>query len=197
MKKLLSIISLSIIFFIQSCNTNTTASGNPTQVLTAFFDAMQKKDMAKVKELSTTESQSMLNLMELGLKEAEKNGNKDMENFDKTKMEFGTAIIEGNNAKVPVKDKAKGDVVNFPMKKVDGKWKVAFDKTSIMQMASDKMKEGGVNMGDSLSKAMNTLKGVNMDSITKGLNEAMKDVKDLNIDSLTLEMKKAIDKTNK
>ena len=88
-------------------------------------------------------------------------------------MEFGTAVIDGDNAKVPVKDKASGETVNFPMKKEDGQWKVAFDKSSVMQMGMEKMKEGKMNMGDSLEKGMDALKDVNMDSMMNEVKKAM------------------------
>ena len=169
MKKLLiAFTALCSIAFV-SCKTN--GGGNPNEVLSQFFDAMAKQDTVKIKALSTKESESMLSMMKMGMSMAD--SKKDLEKYDKTKMEFGTAIINGDNAKVPVKDKASGETVNFPMKKEDGQWKVAFDKSSVMEMGMEKMKDSKMNIKDSLEKGMDALKGVNMDSMMKEVKKAM------------------------
>ena len=169
MKKLLFAVSLLCSIAFVSCKSNS--GGNPNEVLSQFFDAMAKQDTVKIKALTTKESESMLGMMKMGMSMAD--SKKDLEKYDKTKMEFGTAVIDGDNAKVPVKDKASGETVNFPMKKQDGQWKVAFDKSSVMQMGMEKMKEGKMNMGDSLEKGMDALKDVNMDSMMNEVKKAM------------------------
>ena len=169
MKKLLFAVSLLCSIAFVSCKSNS--GGNPNEVLSQFFDAMAKQDTVKIKALTTKESESMLGMINMGMSMAD--SKKDLEKYDKTKMEFGTAVIDGDNAKVPVKDKASGETVNFPMKKQDGQWKVAFDKSSVMQMGMEKMKEGKMNMGDSLEKGMDALKDVNMDSMMNEVKKAM------------------------
>jgi hypothetical protein len=184
MKKLLFATAIVASVCIIGCKGS--GGGNPSEVLSEFFDAMIKKDKVKIKELSTAESASMLSLMEMGMEK----GGKDMDKFDKTKMEIGTAIIDGDKAKVPVKEKGNGETVNFPMKKEGGKWKVAFDKTSMMEMATDKMKDKGMNIGDSLTNAMDKLKGMNTDSLSDAVKKAMKDV---NMDDVKKEVDKAME----
>lgn len=169
MKKLLFAVTVMCSIAIVSCKSNN--GGNPNEVLTQFFDAMAKQDTVKIKALSTKESESMLNMMKMGMSMAD--SKKDLEKYDKTKMEFGTAVINGDNAKVPVKDKASGETINFPMKKEDGQWKVAFDKNSVMEMGMEKMKESKMNIGDSLEKGMDALKDVNMDSMMNEVKKAM------------------------
>ena len=51
-----------------------------------------------------------------------------------------TIKIEGDKATVPVKDKKSGETTNYTLKKEGGSWKVAFDKATMTQMGSDKMK---------------------------------------------------------
>ncbi len=182
MKKLLLASTLIATTFLISCKSNS--GGNPTEVLSAFFDAMAKNDMVKAKELATPESQAMFSLMEMGGKDAKK----DMGKFDKNEVEFLPAIIDGDNAKVPVKEKKGGETVNFPMKKVNGSWKVAFDKTSIMGMATDKMSEKGINLSDSLDMIKDKMKDLNMDSLGKEIDKGLKDV------NMTPEMKEEMNK---
>jgi hypothetical protein len=78
-------------------------------------------------------------------------------------------------AKVPVKEKKSGETTDFTLKKEDGAWKVAFDKSTLMGMAQKKMKEHGTgDMGQGMSDSLRNLNGgtmPNMDSVSK---EAMR-----------------------
>ncbi len=169
MKKLiLAAIVVCLAVFV-SCKQGS--AGNPNEVLSAFFDAMAKQDTVKIKALSTKESEQMLGMMKMGMSMAD--SKKDLQKYDKTKMEFGTAVINGDNAKVPVKDKASGETVNFPMKKEDGKWKVAFDKSSVMEMGMEKMKDSKMNLNDTLKNAMDEMKNINMDSLMQEVKKGM------------------------
>lgn len=173
MKKLL--FAVAIVSFVFAGCKSDSKNGTPSDVLSAWFDAMSKKDMTAVKELSTAESQSMISLMEMGMKDT--SASNEMSKYDKSKMEFGTAVITGDNAKVPVKDKASGETTNFPMKKVNGQWKVAFDKSSMMEMGMEKMKDKNINLSDSISKGMDEMKNLNMDSMKTEINKAMDSAK--------------------
>ena len=166
MKKILfALIVLSAIIF-----TGCKSSGDPKAVLGQFFDALSKKDMVAARKLATTDSKSMLDLMERGMK----TDTKETEKYSKDKMEFGEAKIEGDKATVPVKDKASGETMNYTLKKEGGAWKVAFDKTSIMSMGMEKMKDEGINVGDSVQNALDELKNVDMDSLQKGMQDGVK-----------------------
>ncbi|HSN60449.1 MAG TPA: hypothetical protein VLR49_05920 [Ferruginibacter sp.] len=145
-------------------------SGDPKAVLGQFFDALAKNDMVAARKLATADSKSMLDLMEMGMK----TDNKETEKYDKTKLEFGEAKIEGDKATVPVKEKSGGEIMNYTLKKESGAWKVAFDKTSIMSMGMDKMKEEGINITDSLDNVMDELKKIYMDSMKKSMKEGSK-----------------------
>jgi hypothetical protein len=166
MKKLfLAVAIISSVIVFNGCNSG----GDPKAALTAFFEAMSKKDMEAARKLATADSKSMIDMMEMGMKMAK--DNKEDDKFDKTRMEIGDAKIEGDKATVPVKDKKSGESTNFTLKKESGTWKVAFDKSSIMGMAADKMHEkGGM---DSLSKAMDELKNINLDSMKEGINKGI------------------------
>lgn len=151
------------------CNGGAS-SDDPKVVLMAFFDALKAKDMKKAKELATPESAQMLGLMEMGMNEAKADAK---DEFDKSKMDFGTPVIDGDKAKVPVTNKDKKETVSFPMKKIDGKWKVAFDKTSMMEMATEKAGEKGINLQDTVNAAMKEMQKMDMDSLQREINQAM------------------------
>ncbi len=155
------------------------ASGDPKAVLSEFFDALSKKDMTAARKLATAESKSMLDLMEMGMKTE---GSKGLDKYDKSKMEFGEVKIDGDKATVSVKETTSGETVNYPLKKEDGGWKVAFDKSSLMTIGMDKMNEKNINPMDSISKGMEELNKIDMDSLKR---ETMKA-----IDTMNTELKK-------
>ncbi|MES2431234.1 MAG: hypothetical protein V4556_09860 [Bacteroidota bacterium] len=167
MKKLLMAIAiLTTAFTFNACNGG---GGDPKAVLINFFEALGKKDIEGARKLATAESKSMLDMMEMGLKMAK--DSTDMNKYDKNKMEFGDAKIEGEKATVAVKDKVSGETTNFSLKKESGAWKVAFDKASMMQMGMEKMNE---KKNDSLGTSeMNSL---NMDSLTEAMDKGLKAV---------------------
>ena len=163
MKKVL--IAVSIIAFVFATGCKTKDSGNPTPVLAAFFDAMVKQDSAAVLKLCTPESRPMLELIKGKMNSTL---SKEAGKYDKSKVDFGTAVINGENAKVPVTDKSSGEVTNFPMKKIGGEWKVAFDMGSLMEMGMEKFQQHG---GD-IRQITEKLNKMNADSIMNahGLN---------------------------
>lgn len=177
MKKILMAAAVVTALGFAGCNAG---GGDPKSVLIAFFEALSKKDFTAAKKLATKDSEAMFSFMEMGMKMAKDSKDADMEKFNKDKMIFGDAKIDGDKATVEVKDKEKGESVNFILKKEDGGWKVAFDKASMMQMGADKMKEDGVDGAAA------------MDSLNKGLEK----LKDINVDSLAGQMKEGLEKIN-
>ena len=124
--------------------------GDPKTVLLAFFSALNKKDMIATRKLATSESRSMLEMIEMGIKMG---GDKDTNGkFDISKMRFGNARIEGDKATIPVKDKRSGEITNFSLKKEGGGWKVAFDKSSMLNIDPGKGK--GMNIDSLLKNGM-------------------------------------------
>ena len=170
MKKLLLAVAVIAAVFFVGCKG---AGGDPKAVLVNFFDALGKKDIAAARKLATTDSKSMLDMMEMGMS-GDKKDAKD-EKYDKDKMEFGEPKIEGDKATVVVKEKASGEQTTFTLKKESGAWKVAFDKASMMSMGMEKMKEKNVNV-DSLG---HTIDGLNVDSLSNHIKEGLDEMKSL------------------
>jgi hypothetical protein len=172
MKKLLmGAVVLSAVIFAGCKGTDTN---DPKAVLSSFFDALQKKDIGAARKLATAESKSMLDMMEMGMKMGGDKKTDDEGKYDKSKMEFGDAKIEGDKATVAVKEKKSGETTNFTLKKEGGGWKVAFDKSSMMNMGMDKMKEKGVDLDSSLNK----LKDINVDSLGNKMKEGVDKLED-------------------
>ncbi len=171
MKKLMLavlVVSTSLMF---SCKSN---SGDPKMVLSAFMDALAKKDMVAARKLATTDSKTMLDMMEMGMKNEKST---DSKKYDMANMEFGEPKIEGDRATVPVKEKTSGESINYALKKENGEWKVAFDKASLMGTVTDKLNEKGMDMKgamDSLSKGMEKIKDIDMDSLKNSMDQGMK-----------------------
>lgn len=168
MKKILFAIVMLSTVSLFSCNSG---GGDPKAVLGQFFDALSKNDIEAARKLATKDSKQMIDMMEMGMKMAK--DKKESDKFKKENMEIGEAKIDGDKAVVPVKEKESGESLNYTLKKEDGGWKVAFDKASVMSMGMEKMQEKGMNPADSLDKAMDKLKDMNMDSIKDKMKEGM------------------------
>lgn len=169
MKKIILAVAVMSTAFLFSCKSG---GSDPKAVLTSFFEALSKKDIAAARKLATEDSKSMLDMVEMGMKMS--NDTKETEKYDKNNMEFGDVKIDGDKATVPVKEKKSGETLNYSLKKVNGEWKVAFDKSSVMSMGMEKLNEKGVDAGAEVNKAMDELKDVNPDSLKAGLEEATK-----------------------
>lgn len=180
MKKVLLAAFAGVLIMFSSCKSG---GGDPKSVLAEFFTLLSKKDLAGARKLATADSKTMLDMMEMGMK----TDSKELDKYDATKMEYGEAKIEGDKATVPVKEKESGETINYVLKKEGGSWKVAFDKATIMGMATEKMSEKGINMSDSIAGALDELKKLDTDSITdalkngsKALDSAAKELEKLN-----------------
>jgi hypothetical protein len=176
MKKMLLAVTVAASLFFWGCNAG---GGDPKTVLIAFFDALSKKDIAGAKKLATKESESMIAMMEMGMNMAKDAKNEEMDKFDKGRMEFGEAKIEGDKATVAVKDKTSGESTNFILKKESGNWKVAFDKASMMQMGADKMKEKNMDPNAVMDSINSGLNNINTDSLADKMKEGLDKLKEL------------------
>ncbi len=181
MKKIiLSALMVSIIIFA-GCKSG---GGDPKTVLMSFFDALAKKDFDAVKKYTTKDSESMLGMVQMGMQNIKDTSQTMM--YKKENIEVGDAAITGDKAIVPVKDKRSGETTDFTLKKESGEWKVAFDKSTLMEMAQKKMKEHGIGgmhngMNDSLNsinngsmKSIDTMTRQNMQQAQKMLDSANK-----------------------
>jgi hypothetical protein len=170
MKKLLMAVAVVSAAFLTSCGGGANGK-DPKAVLMAFFDALSKKDIAGARKYATAESKSMLDMMETAAKLG--GDKKDDGKYDKTKMEFGEPKIDGDKATIEVKEKEGGDVTNFTLKKESGDWKVAFDKSSMMNMGMDKMKNAGENGMDKVNEGLDKVKDMNLDSLGDKVKEGL------------------------
>ena len=169
MKKILmAAVVISAVIFAGCKGTDTS---DPKAVLMSFFDALTKKDISGARKLATAESKSMLDMMEMTMKMG--GDKKDEGKYEKGKMEFGDAKIEGDKATVAVKDKASGETTNYTLKKEGGGWKVAFDKSSMVNMGVDKMKEKGMDVDSTIHNGMEKLKDMNVDSLGNKMKEGI------------------------
>lgn len=170
MKRIFAILP---IFFLVlwGCNANMGAD-NPKDVLTHFFKALSDRNLQETKKYVTEDSEGMINLMQMSIKNM--GAAEESDQFNPEKISIGDPRIEGHEAQVPVTEKSTGETVQFFLKKEKGKWKVAFDMATLARMAQQKMEKEGVNSKDS-EALLESLKnngedfGRHLDSITKHL----------------------------
>ena len=166
MKQLiLSVITVSLLF-LAGCKSKNS---DPKAVLTTFFAAIAKKDFTTVKSVTTKDSEGMMGMMQMAMQNM--SDTTETDKFSTDNMEIGDAVINGDVATVPIKEKKSGETTDFTLKKEDGAWKVAFDKSTLMGIAQKKMKEHGMGaMGQGMSDSLGNLNGgsmPNMDSVSK------------------------------
>lgn len=156
MKKIILSGVILLAFGVIGCNSN---SSDPKGVLMSFMEALGKKDIEGAKKYATKDSEAMLGMIQMGMSMAPDSTKNKI--YDKKNMEFGDAKIEGDKATVPVKDKKSGETTTYTLKKEGGAWKVAFDKATMTQMGTDKMKEKGMDMNNGMDSAAKMLQDMN------------------------------------
>ena len=170
MKKIILCALTSFFLLLSGCKTG---EGDPKMVLTKFFEAISKKNIDEAKKYVTKDSEGMMSLVQMGMQSAGDKSN-ELLNYGKENIEFGTATIDGDKATVPVKDKKSGETTDFTLKRESGDWKVAFDKSTLMEMAQKKMKEHGMgNMKKGMSDSLEGLSKEDMQDIDSIKNDAM------------------------
>jgi len=170
MKKLLMAVAIASTVFLVNCNS--VNNNDPKAVLTAFLEALGKKDIDGAKKYATEDSKSSLDMIKMYASMGKDSKDAKDEHFDKTKTELSEPVITGDEATIIVKDKGAVEGETYKLRKEKGAWKVAFDKMGGMKDGLDKMKEGTNQMTDSLNNMMPA-----MDSINNEMNKMTDSIK--------------------
>jgi|SRR5665213_2967767 len=161
MKKIFVIAATTILIILSGCQSG--GSGNPKDVLHDFFTALSKKDFDGAKKYATKDSDGMISMMEMGMKNMQQmssdHSDKMLEMINNMKM--GDAVINGDKATITVTDNKSNESTDFLLKKEDGNWKVAFDMSTLMEMANKKGKEHGMDGVDSTQRNMQQVPEMN------------------------------------
>jgi hypothetical protein len=141
-------LAVSLLIF-SGCQSSH--KGDPQKVLHNFLMALSQRDFSKAKNYATEDSDGMISMMEMGM---QKMGN----NIDEghtgkmtelvNNMKMSPAKIEGDKATVEVTDSKSNESTDFLLKKEKGDWKVAFDMSTLINMATKKIKEHGMDLND-------------------------------------------------
>ncbi|MDQ2720492.1 MAG: DUF4878 domain-containing protein [Bacteroidota bacterium] len=163
MKKTTLLLISAFLLIFSGCQSG---GGDPKAVLNHFFDALVKKNIDEAKKYVTKDSEGMMGMVQMGMNSVPDSNGAMM--YKKENMEMGDAVITGDKATIPVKDKKSGEVTDFVLKKESGDWKVAFDKSTLMDMAQKKMKEHNINGIKGMDSAHP--ENMNMDTLQNHLN---------------------------
>lgn len=192
------LIAASGIMLLAGCKGKDKVANDPKTVLVTFFERMSKKDIDGAAKLVTKESKGTMDMMKKAMDMGEKMKDKTDTLAEKDpaedfkNMQFGEAKIDGDKATVSVSNPAKENkIIDFPLKKEDGDWKVDFSMGTLMKMGKDQGGNKGFQVNeypddtlnnkmddfmnsDSLKRAMEML-----DSALKNMDpEKMKEMKD-------------------
>lgn len=152
----LCLLALSL-FSISSCGDKTAGVGNdPKAVVIEFGKRIGKKDFNGAAKLASAESQEFIQMAAQAMKMAENfktkpNQKKDpMANFNNA--EIGDAVITGETAVVPFKNKKEGVEFEFPLVKENGSWKVYFTSETMAKMSRQSGHDVDPNSFEELKK---------------------------------------------
>jgi hypothetical protein len=213
MKKIVSTLfaATAVLVLAVGCKGKDTVANDPKAVLAAFFEKMSKKDMEGAAKLATKGSQGTMEMMKKAMTMAEdmkdkmgglKDSAKEKDpSEDFKKMKIGEAKIDGDNATVSVTNTDKDDkVVEFPLKKEDGAWKVDFSMGTLMKMGMDQVgKKGGfgdIDMPDTAGASEKMENLFNTDSLQKGMEQLDSAMKNLDPEKMK-KLKDAMDELKK
>ncbi|RXK86673.1 Rv0361 family membrane protein [Filimonas effusa] len=115
-------------------------SNGPENTIKKFFHALENKDFAEAKKYATKDSETLLNMLASFPQPADSAKAKKEKNEE---INVANVKINGDNATAEVISKDKKAPVTISLKKEEGQWKVAFDKSSVMKMAMDAMPQNG------------------------------------------------------
>jgi capsular polysaccharide biosynthesis protein len=147
--QLLVIQVLALLFIGCGAATNNVlpTSASPTDVLNAYVEASDRKDLAAVK---ATLSKGTMKMYEDAAQKRQLSADEVMkEQFEattstglKSKIQPGKETITGDTAIVEAKDSQTGGTEQIPLVKEDGAWKLAFDKylENLMERMREEMK---------------------------------------------------------
>ena len=179
MKKLTMVMLLSVstaAWF--ACSTGS--SGEPQKVAEQFFTALSHQNYDEAAKYATPESKAALDMIksltEMGKKMAEsfKTGASDSVNNElETKLAkavYGEPVIEGDKATLPVT--IGNETNNIYLKKIDGVWKVAFDKNSMKQIMGENSGQSAGDINAELENAAQELQNLNLDTLKDAMNKA-------------------------
>ena len=161
MKKPIFLVISAFVLILSGCKSG---GGDPKTVLNHFFDALVNKNVDEAKKYVTKDSEGMMGMLQMGMQNMPDSNGAMM--YKRENIEMGDAVINGDKATVPVKEKKSGEVTDFVLKKESGDWKVAFDKSTLMEMAQKKMKEHGIKGMNGMD---NDHENMNMDSLQNHL----------------------------
>lgn len=170
MKKIIVLAVTAFVFVLSGCKS--AEKGDPKEVLHSFLTALSQKDFAKAKTYATEDSDGMISMMEMGMQSMQnmnQGGHADKMMEMVNNMKIGAAVIEGDKATVPVVDSKTNESTDFLLKKEKGDWKVAFNMSTLMEMANKKMKEHGMNGIGSMDSAQ----------IRQGMDSAMNNMRNM------------------
>lgn len=182
MKYIFSFLTVAIL--IVGCKNDT---GSPKGTVAAFIEAMKKGDIEAVKKLVTKNDASIFAMAESVAKsfgktdEIEKMKKEFIEKSKDVSFAIKDEKIDGDKAtvNVDITQDSKTTTQPFQLIKEDGSWKLSFSSTRFnMGGANRDMNDVDINMGDSIKKAMEHFKDMNLDSLKDKMKEAGDKVKE-------------------
>ncbi|RIY36084.1 lumazine-binding protein [Capnocytophaga canis] len=141
MRKVFFIATLFVAFLVTSCSNNS-----PKSVAEKFLTSMENSDFEEAKKYADDSMQQMLGMLSGMGKELPKGK-------EKKKVTITKVEEDGDNAKAFYKVEGEEEEKSIDLKKVDGKWKVTFNKENSNKENMPNMDD--VDLGESSLEEVN------------------------------------------
>lgn len=161
-----SLLILGVLFMAVSCSN----SNSPEAVAEQFLNHMADANFAEAKKLCDTETASIIGMLE------SMGGDVDAAGSDE-KIEIVSSEIDGDTAVVKYTSSLEEGEKSLDLKKIEGEWKVSFDKENQAK------EEGMEGMDDSMN---------HFDEAMDELDETMNEL-DEAIDSVQTEVEEVVE----
>lgn len=164
--------------FVLLAMVSCKSGGDPKETVQHFFTALKDKKFDEAKKYATKESQSLLDMISSLAQKMPDSTSADKakeEKFDVTNVK-----INGDAATADVVPNDKSAALTVNLKKEEGQWKVAFDKSSLMKMSLDQAQKQGVDVQKEVTGAFDSLKSAAdqgsraLDSLSKAVDSLKK-----------------------
>jgi hypothetical protein len=159
------------LFFIATAFVSCSGGNSPEKVVSEFITAISDRNWDAAKELSTAESESMIDMVK---------GFADMVpdtaaafNFEVVKEK---TMVEDESASVTIRDENSNEMA-YKLKKIDGAWKVDFTMEALMGDMPDDI---DMTLDDAMESMDETMEGMkeSVDEVMDGMKESVDEVMD-------------------
>jgi hypothetical protein len=185
LKKFPRLIFIAFLLNLASCISPDNHGDDPKTVLSSFFDAIAAKNFDKAKQLTTQDSEGMLQMAQAAMERTP--DSIQQSSFGKKNLYLGDPVINAGYATIAVKSVHVPDSIYFSLHREENKWLVSLNISTLYQLNRQALDGGALPILSDSLKNLNRATVRDTAAISKdGMKDAHK-----KMDSINTRLKKA------